>query len=120
MARSQQSWNKIENEKKKQKKKKDKAARKLERASNTADGNNPDSMIAYVDEYGRISDTPPDPATKSVIKAEEIEIGVGKKKISALKKNSVPELLLSLMIPKDLVLSGISGQVKVFLCTSTS
>ncbi|KAF5071454.1 Cold-shock DNA-binding domain protein [anaerobic digester metagenome] len=79
MARSQQSWNKIENEKKKQKKKKDKAARKLERASNTADGNNPDSMIAYVDEYGRISDTPPDPATKSVIKAEEIEIGVRKK-----------------------------------------
>ena len=79
MARSQQSWNKIEKEKQKQKKKKDKAAKKLERASNASDGNNLDDMIAYVDEYGRITDTPPDPATKQAIKAEDIEIGVRKK-----------------------------------------
>lgn len=79
MARSQQSWNKIENEKKKIKKKKDKAAKKLERSSNSSDGNNLDDMIAYVDEYGRISDTPPDPSAKKVIKAEDIEVGVRKK-----------------------------------------
>jgi hypothetical protein len=80
MARSQQSWNKHENEKKKLKKKKDKAAKKLERAANTVDGNILDDMIAYVDEYGRITDTPPDPTIKkSVIKAEDIEIGVPKK-----------------------------------------
>ncbi|MDY0344056.1 MAG: cold shock domain-containing protein [Lentimicrobium sp.] len=80
MARSQQSWNKHENEKKKQKKKKDKAAKKLERASTTVDGNSLDEMIAYVDEFGRITDTPPDPtAKKTIIKAEDIEIGVPKK-----------------------------------------
>ncbi len=79
MARSQQTWNKIENEKKKQKKKKDKAAKKLERSSTSSDGNSLDDMIAYVDEYGRISDTPPDPAAKLVVKVEEIEVGVRKK-----------------------------------------
>ena len=33
-------------------------------------------MIAYVDEFGRITDTPPDPEEKEEIKAEDIEIGV--------------------------------------------
>lgn len=79
MARSQQTWNKIENEKKKQKKKKDKAAKKLERSSNSSDGNSLDDMIAYVDEFGRITDTPPDPSAKQVVKVEEIEVGVRKK-----------------------------------------
>ena len=79
MARSQQTWNKIEKEKKKAKKKKDKAAKKLDRAGTSADGNSLDEMIAYVDEFGRISDTPPDPAEKEVIKAEDIEVGVRKK-----------------------------------------
>ena len=79
MARSQQTWNKIEKEKKKAKKKKDKAAKKLDRAGTSADGNSLDEMIAYVDEFGRISDTPPDPADKEVIKAEDIEVGTRKK-----------------------------------------
>jgi cold shock CspA family protein len=80
MARSQQSWNKQENEKKKLKKKKDKEARKVERAANSASGSGFDNMIAYVDEYGNISSTPPDPAIKkTVVKAEDIEIGVRKK-----------------------------------------
>ena len=79
MARSQQTWNKIEKEKKKAKKKKEKAAKRLERAATTADGNSLDEMIAYVDEFGRITDTPPDPADKEVIKVEDIEVGVRKK-----------------------------------------
>jgi len=78
MARSQQSWNKIENEKKKQKKKKDKAARKLERQGETREGNSLDDMIAYVDEFGRIHDTPPDPGTREEVKLEDIETGVRK------------------------------------------
>ena len=78
MARSQQTWNKLENEKKKLKKKKDKAVKKTERAANTKDGSDLDSMIAYVDEYGRITSTPPDPTAKSVIKVEDIELGVRK------------------------------------------
>ena len=36
-------------------------------------------MLAYVDEFGNITDTPPDPTRKrQVIKAEDIEIGVSK------------------------------------------
>lgn len=80
MAKSQQSWNKQENEKKKLKKKKDKAARKIERASNSSSGAGFDDMIAYVDEFGNITSTPPDPTVKrSVVNAEDIEIGVRKK-----------------------------------------
>jgi cold shock CspA family protein len=36
-------------------------------------------MIAYVDENGRITDTPPDPANKKKIDANSIEIGVPKR-----------------------------------------
>lgn len=35
-------------------------------------------MIAWVDEKGQISDTPPDPSKKEEVKAENIEIGVPK------------------------------------------
>ncbi|NTW26105.1 MAG: cold shock domain-containing protein [Lentimicrobium sp.] len=86
MARSQQTWNKLENEKKKLKKKKDKAVKKTERAANTKDGSDLDSMIAYVDEYGRISSTPPDPTSKIVIKVEDIELGVRKQDDEAVEE----------------------------------
>ena len=33
-------------------------------------------MIAYVDEHGNISDTPPDPTKKKKINAEDIPLGV--------------------------------------------
>lgn len=38
-----------------------------------------DDMIAYVDEYGRITDSPPDPEEKDEIKVEDIEIGIPSK-----------------------------------------
>lgn len=38
-----------------------------------------DSMIAYVDEFGNITDTPPDPAAREEINAEDIELGIPKK-----------------------------------------
>lgn len=76
MAKSQQSWNKQEKEKSRQKKKKDKEAKRVERQASARDGSNMDDMIAYVDEYGRITSTPPDPSAKGVIKAEDIEINV--------------------------------------------
>jgi cold shock CspA family protein len=37
-------------------------------------------MIAYIDEFGNIVSTPPDPSTRTEIKAEEIEISVPKQK----------------------------------------
>ncbi len=38
-----------------------------------------DSMIAYVDQYGNVTDTPPDPTEKEEINAEDIELGIPKK-----------------------------------------
>lgn len=62
MAKSQQSFKKKEMEKQKQKKKDEKAQRKEQRKASNSGGL--DSMIAYVDEFGNITDTPPDPNRK--------------------------------------------------------
>ena len=77
MGRSSETFNKKENEKKKQKKQKDKELKKEERKA--AGGKKSfEEMLAYVDEDGNIIDTPPDPALKKKIKAEDIEIGIPK------------------------------------------
>lgn len=77
MAKSHETWNKKEAEKKKQKKRKDKELKKEERKANAKEGKTSlDDMMAYVDEYGNISSTPPDPTKKIVIKEEDIEIGI--------------------------------------------
>ncbi|HLO60459.1 MAG TPA: cold shock domain-containing protein [Bacteroidales bacterium] len=76
MGRSNETFNKKEVQAKKDKKRKEKEAKRLERKQQSRDGNNLDDMIAYVDEYGKISSTPPDLSQKKVIKAEDIEIGV--------------------------------------------
>lgn len=79
MAKSQQTWNKKEKEKKRLKKRQDKLAKKEERKANSGESSF-ENMIAYVDENGVITDTPPDPTKKKkAIKAENIEIGVPKK-----------------------------------------
>jgi cold shock CspA family protein len=75
MGRSQESFNKRENEKKRQKKKKDKLQKKEERKASPDKGSF-DDMIAYVDEFGNITDTPPDPKDKKKVKKEDIEIAV--------------------------------------------
>lgn len=72
------SFNKREQEKRRQQKQEEKAKRKAERKANSG-GGGLDNMIAYVDEFGRITDTPPDPAKRQEIKAEDIEIGVPKR-----------------------------------------
>jgi cold shock CspA family protein len=70
------SWNKKEREKKKQQGKKEKAEKKKERKEQSAAGKGLNEMIAYVDENGNITDTPPDPSKRKEIKLEDIEIGV--------------------------------------------
>lgn len=91
MAKSQETFNKKEKEKKRQKKKLDKLKKKEERKSIEKEGGF-DSMIAYVDEFGNITDTPPDPTLKKKIKAENIEIGVPKRdkeEVSNIKTGKV-------------------------------
>jgi cold shock CspA family protein len=70
------TWNKKEREKKKQKQKQDKAEKMQQRKESGKDGKSFESMIAYVDENGNFSSTPPDPRRKKEIKAEDIQIGV--------------------------------------------
>jgi cold shock CspA family protein len=78
MAKSQNSFNKQDNEKKRLKKRQDKLQKKEERRANGGDTDF-DSMIAYVDENGNITSTPPDPTKKKKIDASTIEIGVARR-----------------------------------------
>jgi cold shock CspA family protein len=73
-----ETWNKKEREKKKQASKKEKAERRQERKDNAKDGKSLNDMLAYVDENGNISATPPDPKKMRTVKLEDIEIGVPK------------------------------------------
>ncbi|MDD2963867.1 MAG: cold shock domain-containing protein [Bacteroidales bacterium] len=75
MARSQESFNKREKEKNRIKKRLEKEQKKEERKQNSS-GGDLDSMIAWVDEFGNITDTPPDPTNKTVIDPESIEVSV--------------------------------------------
>lgn len=71
-----ETWNKKEREKKKRQNKKEKAEKRQERReSKSADF---EDMIAYIDENGNLSSTPPDPKKKFTVKVEDIEIGVPK------------------------------------------
>ena len=78
MAKSQETFSKKEKEKKRLKKRQDKLVKKEERKADSV-GGSLESMMAYVDEYGNISDTPPDPTKKKKIIASNIEIGVPKR-----------------------------------------
>lgn len=81
MARSQESFSKKEKEKLRHKKRLEKEQKKEERKSNSG-GKSFEDMIAYVDEFGRITSTPPDPDKKrDVVNVEDIELGVPKREM---------------------------------------
>jgi cold shock CspA family protein len=71
------SFNKRELEKKKEQKRKEKQQRKEERKAGGVSSF--DEMIAYVDENGMITDSPPDPGRKSDVAAEDIFVSTPKK-----------------------------------------
>jgi len=77
MGKSQETFNKKEREKKRRKKKLEKKerreVRKIEKS--TSDPKTMDDMIAYIDENGNITDTPPDPTKKKKVKADDIVLG---------------------------------------------
>ncbi len=78
MAKSKETFNKKEREKQRQKQKQEKREKMEERKANAGKAKSFDDMIAYIDEDGNITSTPPDPKKKKVFNAEEIEIGVPK------------------------------------------
>ena len=77
MGRSKETFGKKEVRNKNIKKRKDKEKRKLEKKEQGR--SSLDEMIAYVDENGIITSTPPDLSQKEEIDVNSIEIGVPKK-----------------------------------------
>ncbi|WP_462280843.1 cold-shock protein [Salinivirga cyanobacteriivorans] len=77
MGRSRETYNKKEVRTKKEKKRKAKAQRREERKEN-AGKTSLDDMIAYVDENGNLSDTPPDPSEKTEVDPNDIDISIPK------------------------------------------
>ena len=78
MAKSQQTFNKTEKEKLRRKKREDKKKKKEARRAEAKE--NPQGIqFAYVDHYGNLTDTPPDPSLKTKVDAKSIELGIPKK-----------------------------------------
>lgn len=79
MSKSKETYSKKEAEKNKAKKRKEKEQKREERkAANAKAGKSLEDMMAYVDENGNITSTPPDPGKKRVFKEEDIEVSVRK------------------------------------------
>jgi len=76
MAKSRETFNKKDMQQRRLKNRQDKEQRKEQRKANAKKGKGLEDMMAYVDENGNISDTPPDPRNKIVVNASEIQIGI--------------------------------------------
>ena len=92
MAKSKATFSKKEKEKNRLQKRKEKEERKQERKANAVKGQSLEDMMAYVDENGNISDTPPDPKKMKQFIQSEMKIDVEREKPAA---------------PEDLVKTGI-------------
>ena len=78
MAKSQQSFSKNEKEKKRLKKREDKRKKMEARKALAKESGKKGIEFAYVDHFGNLTDTPPDPSQKIVIDAEDIDVSVPK------------------------------------------
>jgi cold shock CspA family protein len=76
MGKSQETFSKKEKEKNRLKRRQDKAEKMEERKANAKKGKTLEEMMAYIDENGNITSTPPDPRKKKIFKPEEIQVGV--------------------------------------------
>jgi cold shock CspA family protein len=78
LAKSTATFSKKEKEKKRLKKSQDKREKAEERKANFVKGKTLEDMMAYTDEYGNITSTPPDPSRKLKVKSEDIQIAIPK------------------------------------------
>jgi len=78
MAKARETFGKKEKEKKRLKQRQDKQEKMLDRKANNKEGKSLEDMMAYIDEEGNISSTPPDPRRKKTFKAEDMQISVPK------------------------------------------
>jgi cold shock CspA family protein len=91
MAKSQETFNKKEKENKRLKKRQDKQHKREARKANPQ-ASGLENMMAYVDEYGQITDTPPDPSKKRKVDVNSIELGVPKRdkeELPAVRKGKI-------------------------------
>lgn len=91
MGRSNETFNKKEKEKKRLKKQQEKKEKAELRKENSSKGKGFEDMMAYVDENGNITDSPPVAGKQNKISAEDIQIATPK---------YVPE-------PEELVKTGV-------------
>lgn len=73
-----ESFAKKEKEKRKAREKQDKAQKMKERKANSTKGKSLDDMMAYLDENGNITSTPPDGSRMREINLEDIQLGAAK------------------------------------------
>ena len=78
MAKSQQTFNKREKEKKRQKRREEKQKKKEARRAEAKQGDG-GIPFAYVDKFGNLTDTPPEPNDDEEIDASEIVLGIPQK-----------------------------------------
>ena len=79
MGRSTETFGKKEKEKARLKKAKDKKEKAENRKANSGTGKSLEDMMAYIDEHGNITSTPPDPSRKLKVNSEDIQIGIAKR-----------------------------------------
>lgn len=77
MARSQDTFTKRERERQRIKKQEDKREKRKEKKAN-GKSKSLEDMMAYLDENGNLTDTPPDPKKMKTFRQEDIEISVPK------------------------------------------
>jgi cold shock CspA family protein len=70
-----ETFGKKENQKKRLKHRQDKAEKMEERKANAKKGKSLDEMMAYLDENGNLSSTPPDPRKKKTFRVEDMQTG---------------------------------------------
>ncbi|HOW24686.1 MAG TPA: cold shock domain-containing protein [Bacteroidales bacterium] len=75
MGKGRETYGKKDVRTKKEKKRKEKELKRIERRENKGTGS-PEDMFAYVDEFGNITSTPPDPSQRATVRAEDIQIAV--------------------------------------------
>ncbi|HXB43459.1 MAG TPA: cold shock domain-containing protein [Puia sp.] len=80
MAKSQETFGKKEKEKKRKKLQLEKKEKMEERKANFKKGKTLDEMMAYIDENGNISSTPPDPRKRKIYNLEDMQTGVPKQR----------------------------------------
>ena len=89
MAKSKETFGKKEKEKKRLKQRQDKLEKMEERKANAKKGKSLDEMMAYIDENGNLSSTPPDPRKKIVFKQEDMNTGVPKYEKEEIEREGI-------------------------------